>query len=157
MISNLELGKLHAEVVKIGRLSDVFVGSILIDLYSKSGEMEYADDVFSLMPEKNAVSWNALLKGYAHAGHGAAVLQLFCEMSELEMRFSNHTLSIILKGVVCSSNFRVGHAIHSMVIKVGGELDDFVSCSLVNMHSKSGLVNDALKVFKGIKDPDIVA
>ncbi|XP_073035690.1 pentatricopeptide repeat-containing protein At2g03880, mitochondrial-like [Primulina eburnea] len=158
MISDLELGKqLHAEVVKIGRLSDVFVGSILIDLYAKCGEMEYADDVFSLMPEKNAVSWNALLNGYAQAGHGEAVLQLFCEMSELEMRFSNHTLSIILKGVACSSNFRGGRAIHSMVIKVGGELDDFVSCSLVNMYSKSGLVNDALKVFKGIKDPDIVA
>lgn len=109
------------------------------------------------MPEKNAVSWNALLNGYAQAGHGAAVLQLFCKMSELEMRFSNYTLSIILKGVACSSNFRVVQAIHSMVIKVGGELDDFVSCSLVNMYSKSGLVNDALKVFKGIKVPDIVA
>lgn len=158
MISDLELGKqLHAEVVKIGRLSDVFVGSILIDLYAKCGEMEYADDVFCLMPEKNAVSWNALLNGYAHEGHGEAVLQLFCEMSELEMRFSYHTLSIILKGVACSCNFRVGRAIHSMAIKVGGELDDFVSCSLVNMYSKSGLVNDALKVFKGIKDPDIVA
>ncbi|KAG8388765.1 hypothetical protein BUALT_Bualt02G0159300 [Buddleja alternifolia] len=155
--SDLEFGKqLHAEVVKIGLLSDVYIGSTLIDLYSECGEMEYADGVFCLMPKKNAVLWNALLNGYAEIGHGEAVLRLFCKMAEPEMRFSNYTLSIVLKGIASCGAFKAGQAVHSTVIKIGGELDDFVSCSLVNMYSKCGVAIDALKVFKTIKDPDIV-
>ncbi|KAL8547076.1 hypothetical protein ACS0TY_006704 [Phlomoides rotata] len=156
--SDLDFGKqVHAEVVKVGILSDVYIGSSLIELYSKSGEMEYADDVFSMMPEKNTVLWNALLNGYAQVGNGEAVLRLFCRMTEPEMKFSNYTLSIVLKGIASSGAFRAGQAIHSTAIKIGGELDDFVRCSLVNMYSKCGVASDALKVFKMMKDPDIVA
>ncbi|KAK6128159.1 hypothetical protein DH2020_038099 [Rehmannia glutinosa] len=156
--SDLEFGKqMHAEVVKIGVLSDVYIGSSLIDLYSKCGEMEYADNVFCMMPEKNVVLWNTLLNGYAQAGHGEAVLRLFCKMEEPEMSFSNYTLSIVLKGFASSGAFRAGQAVHSIVIKVGGEHDDFVRCSLVNMYSKCGVAYDALKVFKTMKNPDIVA
>lgn len=156
--SDLDFGKqVHAEVVKIGILSDVYIGSSLIDLYSKCGQMEYADEVFCIIPEKNAVLWNALLNGYAQVGNGEAVLRLFCKMTEPEMRFSNYTLSIVLKGIASSGDFRTGQAIHSIVIKTGGEHDDFVRCSLVNVYSKCGVANDALIVFNKMKNPDIVA
>ncbi|KAH6801106.1 hypothetical protein C2S52_001570 [Perilla frutescens var. hirtella] len=156
--SDLDFGKqVHAEVVKIGVLSDVYIGSSLIDLYSKCGEMEYADDIFCMMPEKNAFLWNALLNGYAQVGNGEAVLRLFSKMTEPEMRFSYYTLSIVLKGIASSGTLGAGQAIHSIVIKIGGELDDFVTCSLVNMYSKCGVADDALKVFKKINNPDIVA
>lgn len=156
--SDLDFGKqVHAEVVKIGVLSDVYIGSSLIDLYSKCGEMEYADDVFCIMPKKNDFLWSALLNGYAQVGNGEAVLRLFSKMADPEMRFSNFMLSIVLKGIASSGALRAGQAIHSMAIKIGGELDDFVTCSLVNMYSKCGVADDALKVFKKIKNPDIVA
>ncbi|XP_057791857.1 pentatricopeptide repeat-containing protein At2g03880, mitochondrial-like isoform X2 [Salvia miltiorrhiza] len=156
--SDLGFGKqVHAEVVKIGVLSDAYIGSSLIDLYSKCGEMEYADDIFCMMPEKNAFLWSALLNGYAQMGNGEAVLRLFLRMTEPELRFSNFTLSIVLKGIASSGALRAGQAIHSMVIKIGGELDDFVTCSLVNLYSKCGVADDALKVFRKINNPDIVA
>ncbi|KAK6119618.1 hypothetical protein DH2020_046641 [Rehmannia glutinosa] len=90
-------------------------------------------------------------------GNGEAVLRLFCKIEDPEMSFSNYTLSIVLKEIASSSSFRVGQAVHSMVIKVGGELNDFVRCSLVNMYSKCGVAYDALTVFKTMKNPDIVA
>ncbi|KAF3457913.1 hypothetical protein FNV43_RR02574 [Rhamnella rubrinervis] len=66
---DLEFGKqLHAEAIKVGFYSDLFVGSALVDLYGKYGAMELADRVFICMPEQNAVSWNALLSGYAQEG-----------------------------------------------------------------------------------------
>ncbi|KAL8048634.1 hypothetical protein ABFS82_07G079800 [Erythranthe guttata] len=154
---DLNFGKqIHAEAVKIGVLSDVYIGSSLIDLYSKSGEMEYADGVFRMMPEKNNVLWNALLNGYAQVGNGKAVLRLFNEMEDPEMRFSNYTLSIVLKGIASFGAFIAGQGVHSIAIKVGGETDDFVRCSLVNMYSKCGVANYALKVFETMENPDIV-
>ncbi|CAI9771578.1 unnamed protein product [Fraxinus pennsylvanica] len=155
---DLESGKqLHADVIKIGALSDVYVGSTLVDLYAKCGEMEYAENVFVMIPEQNAVLWNSLLNGYAQVGDGEAVLRLLCSMTESETRLSNYTLSIVLKSLAISGDFRAGQAVHSMAIKTGGEHDDFICCSLVNMYSKCGLANDALSVFKRMTNPDVVA
>ncbi|KAL8056872.1 hypothetical protein ABFX02_04G147000 [Erythranthe guttata] len=72
------------------------------------------------------------------------------------MRFSNYTLSIVLKGIASFGAFKAGQGVHSIAIKVGGETDDFVRCSLVNMYSKCGVANYALKVFETMENPDIV-
>jgi pentatricopeptide repeat protein len=155
---NLSFGKqVHAEAIKVGCFSDLFVGSVLVDLYAKCGEMELADKVFFCMPEQNDVSWNALLNGYAQVGGGKDVLRLFCRMRESEMKLSKFTLSTVLKGCATSGNLREGQAVHSVAIKIGCEPDEILGCSLVDMYSKCGLANDALKVFKTIKDPDVVA
>ncbi|KAF5958293.1 hypothetical protein HYC85_005518 [Camellia sinensis] len=66
---DLEFGKqVHAEVIKLGFFSDIYVEPALVDLYAKCGEMEYADKVFFCMSKQNDVSWNALLNGYAQMG-----------------------------------------------------------------------------------------
>ncbi|KAA8534870.1 hypothetical protein F0562_029914 [Nyssa sinensis] len=158
MCLDLEFGKqIHAEVIKCRAFSDIYVGSALVDLYAKCGEIEYADKVFFFMPEHNAVSWNALLNGYAQTGDGEEVLKLFCRMKNSEMKFSEFTLSTVIKGIANSGNLKAGQVVHSMAIKIGCELDEFISCSLVDMYSKCGLADDALKVFMSIKNPDIVA
>nr|XP_048333307.1 pentatricopeptide repeat-containing protein At3g24000, mitochondrial-like isoform X2 [Ziziphus jujuba var. spinosa]XP_048333308.1 pentatricopeptide repeat-containing protein At3g24000, mitochondrial-like isoform X2 [Ziziphus jujuba var. spinosa]XP_048333309.1 pentatricopeptide repeat-containing protein At3g24000, mitochondrial-like isoform X2 [Ziziphus jujuba var. spinosa]XP_048333310.1 pentatricopeptide repeat-containing protein At3g24000, mitochondrial-like isoform X2 [Ziziphus jujuba var. len=155
---DLEFGKqLHAEAIKVGFFSDLFIGSALVDLYGKCGAMELADGVFFCMPEQNAVSWNALLSGYAQEGNGEKVLELFYRMIESEMRLSNFTLSTVLKGCANSGRLREGQVVHSLAIKGGCELDEILGCSFVDMYSKCGLAIDALNVFMRIKNPDVVA
>ncbi|VVA10392.1 PREDICTED: pentatricopeptide [Prunus dulcis] len=155
---DLGFGKqLHAEAVKLGFFSDVFVGSALVSLYAKCGEMELADTVLFCMPEQNVVSWNALLNGYAQEGDGKQVLKLFCRMTESEMRLSKFTLSTVLKGCANSENLRGGQFLHSLAIKSGCKIDEFLGCSLVDMYSKCGMAIDAVKVFRRIKNPDVVA
>lgn len=155
---DLNFGRqVHAEATKLGLDSDLFVGSALVDLYAKCGEMELADRVFFYMPEQNDVSWNALLNGYAQVGSGKEVFKLFSRMRESEMKFSKFTLSTVLKGCATSGNLREGQVVHSVAIKIGCKLDEILGCSLVDMYSKCGQACDALKVFKMIKDPDVVA
>ncbi|GFS43884.1 pentatricopeptide repeat (PPR) superfamily protein [Actinidia rufa] len=158
MSLDLAFGKqVHAEVIKLGIFSDIFVGSALVDLYAKCGEMKYADKVFFWMPEQNAVSWNALLNGYAQVGNGEEVLKLFCMMTKSKMEFSKFTLSTVLKGLANSGDLGAGRVVHSMAIKIGCDHDEFVSSTLLDMYSKCGLADDALKVFTRIKSPDVVA
>ncbi|XP_059647015.1 pentatricopeptide repeat-containing protein At3g24000, mitochondrial-like [Cornus florida] len=158
MCLNLEFGKqIHAEAIKRRAFSDIFVGSALLDLYAKCGEMEYANKVFFCMPEHNAVSWNALLNGYAQMGDGEQVLKLFCVMKELDMKFSEFTLPTVLKVFANSANLKAGMAVHAMAVKIGCEVDEYISCSLVDLYSKCGLADDALKIFMRIKNPDIVS
>lgn len=157
MCLDLDFAKqVHAEVVKFAAFSDLFVGPALVDLYAKCGEMELAYTVFLCMPEQNAVSWNALLNGYAQMGNGEEVLKLFCRMAE-SMKFNKFTLSTVFKGCANSRNLRKGQAVHSLAIKSGCRLDEFLSCSILDMYSKCGMEDDAFKVFVRIKYPDIVA
>ncbi|XAR60162.1 hypothetical protein NMG60_11033418 [Bertholletia excelsa] len=158
MCLDLEFGKqLHAEIVKLGAFWDIYIGSALVDLYAKSGELEYADSVFAFMPGWNAVSWNALLNGYAQMGDWEEVLKLFCRMRESDIKFNKFTLSTVLKSFANSGNVEPGRAMHSFVIKTGCELDEFVNSTLVDMYSKCGLADDALKAFMGAKNHDIVS
>ncbi|KAJ9183841.1 hypothetical protein P3X46_007647 [Hevea brasiliensis] len=157
MSLDIEFGKqAHAEAIKAGFLLDLFVGSTLVDLYAKCGEIELADRVFFGMPDKNDVSWNALLNGYAQRGDGEAVLKLFSWMTECEMKFNKFTLSTVLNGCANSGNLREGKILHSLAIRSGCELDEFLGCSLVDMYSKCGATYDAQIVFSRITDPDIV-
>ncbi|KAL6974690.1 hypothetical protein U1Q18_028870 [Sarracenia purpurea var. burkii] len=158
MCLDLEFGKqVHAEALKVAVFSDIYVGSALVDLYAKCGDMNYAERVFFRMPKQNDVSWNALLNGYAQMGDGEKVLKLFCRMMNRKRKFSNFNLSTVLKGFANSGNLKAGRVVHAMVIKIGCELDEFVSCSLMDMYSNCGLADDALKVFMSIKNPDMVA
>ena len=158
MCLDLEFGKqVHAEAIKVGDFSDLFVGSALVDLYAKCGEMVLAERVFLCMPKQNAVSWNALLNGFAQMGDAEKVLNLFCRMTGSEINFSKFTLSTVLKGCANSGNLRAGQIVHSLAIRIGCELDEFISCCLVDMYSKCGLAGDALKVFVRIEDPDVVS
>ncbi|KAL4556291.1 hypothetical protein LXL04_038938 [Taraxacum kok-saghyz] len=155
--SNMEFGKqLHGEILKSGFFSDGHVGSSLVDLYAKCGDLENAEKVCLFLPEQNPVSWNSLLNGFALMGDNQKALNLFCKMKETETKFNKYTLSTILKGCASSKNLKVGQVLHSMAITSGCENEEFVSCNLVDMYSKCGQPYDALKVFSQIKSPDVV-
>ena len=155
---NLDFGKqLHGEIIKVGVFLDVFVGSTLVDVYARCGEMETADKIFISMPESNSVSWNSLLNGYAQVGNGEKVLELFSKMKETKTKFCGFTISTVLKGCTNSGKLRDAQTVHSLVIKVGRELDEYVICSLLCMYSTCGLAKDAIKAFGMIKDPNVVA
>ncbi|KAH9287976.1 hypothetical protein KI387_032093 [Taxus chinensis] len=80
-LSDLQLGKvIHCCIISCGFDSDVFVGNALIDMYSKCHCLADAHKVFEKMSEKDVVSWNALLAGYAQLGNGDEALKLFLRM-----------------------------------------------------------------------------
>eukprot|EP00250_Pteridium_aquilinum_P006461 c16382_g2_i1 orf=1-1659(-) len=61
-----EQGKyIHTCVFDNGFHSDVFVGSTLVDMYGKCGSVHHAREVFNSMPQRDEVSWSAMIAGYA--------------------------------------------------------------------------------------------
>lgn len=65
---------------------DVVLGTAMIDMYSKCGCIESANDVFVRMKEKNVVSWSTMIAGYGYHGHGREALGTF------DMMLSSGTL-----------------------------------------------------------------
>ena len=65
----LQHGKaVHEEINKNGFQHNVFVSSVLIDMYVKCRTIDDARQVFEKMPERNAVLWTAIIAGYAQKG-----------------------------------------------------------------------------------------
>ncbi|KAK9129927.1 hypothetical protein Sjap_010414 [Stephania japonica] len=86
-LANLELGKqAHVHVLKhgfqfeSGPESNIFVGNSLVDMYTKCGAIEDGFRVFQNMTERDNVSWNAMIVGYAQNGYGIEALDLFRRM-----------------------------------------------------------------------------
>ncbi|KAI5071753.1 hypothetical protein GOP47_0014004 [Adiantum capillus-veneris] len=59
---------IHDHVVRSGIALDVVVGSTLVDMYAKCERPEAAQKVFHCLPEKNLVSWSAMIGAYTRAG-----------------------------------------------------------------------------------------
>nr|AYM00730.1 pentatricopeptide repeat protein [Salvia miltiorrhiza] len=80
-LAALTLGSLtHCCALKCGLDEYVVVGSALTDMYFKCGAVEEAERSFESLPERNLVTWNALMSGYAHNGDPRKVFELFKEM-----------------------------------------------------------------------------
>ncbi|KAK6931309.1 Pentatricopeptide repeat [Dillenia turbinata] len=63
------LGKaLHGQCLKLGFVTDVYVGNTLIWMYALFGNMEVARDMFDESPSKSSVLWTVMISGYAKIG-----------------------------------------------------------------------------------------
>ncbi|KAH9287895.1 hypothetical protein KI387_032012 [Taxus chinensis] len=86
-LAALQQGKeIHCQILRKGFYSSVFVGSALLDMYCKCGNIEIARRVFDNMLERDAVSWNVMMVGYGVHGHGEEAIALFEQMQQEGMK-----------------------------------------------------------------------
>lgn len=72
--------QLHGYAIRNWLDQNVFVGSALVDTYSKSGSIAYAEKVFLMSPEKNSVTYTNMILSYGQHGMGEKALSLFHSM-----------------------------------------------------------------------------
>ncbi|KAL6580973.1 hypothetical protein OROMI_006896 [Orobanche minor] len=73
----------HCCSLKSGLNRYVVVGSALMDMYFKCGLIEEAQRIFQSLPEKNLVTWNILISGYARNGNYGKVIELFEQLKTM--------------------------------------------------------------------------
>ncbi|XP_057843036.1 pentatricopeptide repeat-containing protein At4g02750 [Cryptomeria japonica] len=80
---------IHKSIIVNGLLSDVVVASALVDMYAKCGSIKKARELFDKMSQRHAVSWNAMIAGYAMHGFHKDALNLF-ELMKNSGTYPNH-------------------------------------------------------------------
>lgn len=94
-IAALELGmQIHGRLVKAGFESGCFVGNALLVMYCQCGCIDEAYNVFEDIPEKDIVSWNTMIAGYARHGFGKEALKVFESMKSTGIRPDDVTMVI---------------------------------------------------------------
>ncbi|XP_059305647.1 pentatricopeptide repeat-containing protein At5g42450, mitochondrial [Lycium ferocissimum] len=83
----------HACAVKyLGGEFGVFAGNSLVSFYAKCGSLEDSFLVFNRLPERNVVTWNALICAHAQNGRGKAAIELFKRMKQMGIKPNSVTL-----------------------------------------------------------------
>jgi pentatricopeptide repeat protein len=133
-------GYLKANNIRI----TVFLGTALVDMYAKCGEMQLAMEVFKVMKEKNVLAWTTMIKGLAMHGRGSEALELFSQMERLGVKPDD----IAFIGALCACT-------HTGLVDKGRELFDSMvrkygikpkiehyGC-MVDLLARNGLLNEA--------------
>lgn len=140
---------MHAFLVRNALDSDSFLGTALIDMYAKCGQVTEAYRVFrGMVDKKNASLWNAMIGGFCHNGLWEESLELFVLTRSWGLELQSTTFSSIL--IACSTGEAVtfGEGVHCCSIKSGFELDPYVSTCLLGLYSKCGLLDEARRVLE---------
>ncbi|KAL2925315.1 hypothetical protein RDABS01_033917 [Bienertia sinuspersici] len=98
-LGSAEIGSsVHGYVAKTIDIpeKDVYVGTSLIDMYSKCGCLGIASKVFGTMKERNVLTWTAMATGYALHGKGKEAMELVEEMRKCNVRPNLVTLTGML-------------------------------------------------------------
>ena len=78
----IEKGKqIHDEVINRGLLvEDIVLGNALVNMYVKCGNITKAQKLLQELPERDVVSWNIIIAGYAQQGQAHDALNCFKHM-----------------------------------------------------------------------------
>lgn len=81
-LCSVGLGRcVHGQSLRSGLEFDIYVGTSLIDMYVKCGQLNDARKLFDGMPMRDVSSWNALIAGYMKDGMFDFAEDLFRRMS----------------------------------------------------------------------------
>ncbi|KAL6959364.1 Pentatricopeptide repeat-containing protein [Sarracenia purpurea var. burkii] len=149
--------QLHGLVVKTGLDQDVYVGTSLIDFYSKNNGIELARFVFDDLSMKTAVTWTTIITGYARSGRSQVSLQLFKQMRETDVVPDRYVLSSVLSACSMLEFLEEGKQIHAYMLRRGTDMDVSVSNVLIDFYVKCGRVKTGQKLFTQMPIKNVIS
>ncbi|XP_062192567.1 putative pentatricopeptide repeat-containing protein At3g25970 [Phragmites australis] len=142
--------QLQCLAFKSGLADNVYPASALLDVYAKCGRMRDARRVFDEMPERNTVSWNALIAGYAEHGKLAQAMELFLEMESEGLVPDDATFAALLGAIDGPSWCFLMQQLHGKIMKYGAALGLVVLNAAITAYSQCGALADSRRIFDGI-------
>ncbi|XP_020574733.1 pentatricopeptide repeat-containing protein At5g39680 [Phalaenopsis equestris] len=117
---------LNAHAEKSGYKAHLTVRNALINMYSKSGSIEDAQEIFKDLTLKNTITWNSMINGYSHNGFGRKALETFHEMLAEEVAPTYITFIGVLSacghlGLVDEGFYYINHFMRNLGIIPGVE------------------------------------
>ncbi|KAL3522785.1 hypothetical protein ACH5RR_015619 [Cinchona calisaya] len=144
----IDMGKcVHGCVLKAHYEVDPYVGISLLDLYTETGDVDDARQVFEEIPKDDVIPWSFMIARYSQSNRCDEALELFCRMRESLVVPNQFTFASVLQACATQQAFDIGRQIHCHVMKVGLVADVFVSNALMDVYAKCGKIKNAINLF----------
>ncbi|CAM8933962.1 unnamed protein product [Rhodiola kirilowii] len=139
-LGGLGVGKMvHTEVLKLGFDSDMFVSTVLIEMYAKSGCMRDSERLFDDLSVPDLVCCNVMLAGYGRVTEMGLARKVFDGMRERDLVSWN----TMIHGYASVGDIAAAKEIFDMTL----ERDVVSWSSMIAAYAKSRQPNEALKLF----------
>ena len=159
-IGAINKGKqIHEEIIRNGLLeNDVVLGTALVDMYAKCGELAKAQKLLEELPFRDVVTWSALISGYAQQGHANEALNCFERMENEGLSPDEVTFVSILKACGSSGAIGKGESIHNEIMETGAlRRNVVVGSALIDMYTKCGGLAKARQVLDELPLRNVVS
>ncbi|ERN13120.1 hypothetical protein AMTR_s00040p00174700 [Amborella trichopoda] len=102
--------------------------------------------------------WTTLMATYTRHGQALEAMQLFQVMFNGQyMSPDTFVFATVLRACTKNKDLIYGKALHCQIIKLGMEVDVFVTNALVTMYANCNCLESSFRVFNGIQCPDLVS
>ncbi|XP_015962763.1 pentatricopeptide repeat-containing protein At2g36730 [Arachis duranensis] len=156
MASALSEGKqLHADVIKFGLDSDVYVGNNMVNLYGFCKKVKDARKVFEEMPNRTVVSWNSIMTACVENHWLGDGIRYFFRMRGCGFEPDHTTMVLMLSACAELGYLSLGRWVHSQLILRGMVLSCQLGTALVDMYAKSGNLGCARLVFERMEERNV--
>ncbi|XP_062073354.1 pentatricopeptide repeat-containing protein At3g26540-like [Humulus lupulus] len=139
--------QIHGLTLKYGFGNNIILETSLVDVYGKCWVMSDARMKFDEIHNPNDVSWNVIVRRYLEMNDGKEAIFMFFKMFPTAVRPLSFTFSNALVACSSISALREGIQIHGVAIKMCFDVDEVVSCSLIDMYIKCGKLERAYAIF----------
>ncbi|WCJ32084.1 Pentatricopeptide repeat (PPR) superfamily protein [Euphorbia peplus] len=129
---------------------NVFSFNLLLNAYAQKSLLQIAHQLFDQIPEPDVVSYNTLITAYADCRDSLSSVRLFREMRENGVEMDGFTISGVINA--CCNDVGVIRQLHSFSVFSGFDSYVSVSNSLVTYYGKNGFLEEAQRVFYGIRE-----
>ncbi|XP_031280273.1 pentatricopeptide repeat-containing protein At1g34160-like [Pistacia vera] len=152
VLACVETMQMHSQVLRGGFFADALLGTTLLDVYAKIGDLCSAKKVFDEMLVRDIASWNALIAGLAQGNLGSEALELFRRMREESLLRPNE-ITVLGALAACSQlgALRKGEKIYEYIRDEGLDTNVQVCNAVIDMYAKCGFVDKSFLVFGNVK------
>ncbi|XP_020086185.1 pentatricopeptide repeat-containing protein At1g11290, chloroplastic-like [Ananas comosus] len=138
------LMRVHAFISKLGFESDVLIGSSVVNLYAKCGELRTARQFFDGMNSKTVVSWNSMIQGYGLHGNVEVAGELFVKMQKSGLTPTAITFLILISACSHAGDIEKGQQFFNLMTSTYSlALSREHVSSIIDLLGRNGLVEEA--------------
>ncbi|KAL6001517.1 hypothetical protein ACLOJK_007255 [Asimina triloba] len=150
--------QIHGYAIKLGLNSNEFVGSSLVDGYSKCGRLEGAMQAFDEIKELDLISRNVMIDACVRNHNEKYAVRIFDKMRQEGVGFDCFTLTSLIKICMEPRDLDCGMQVHGCVLKAGLASETPVGNALMTMYSKCEKgMRSATQVFRRTQKPNIIS
>jgi len=154
---DVEEGKsIHHIAVNMDCELEVGVATALVDMYMKCSCHEEAMHLFHQMPRKDVVAWGAVISGLTQNGLPDESIQMFKCMLLDDHAPDAVTMVKVLNACSDSGVGRQATCLHGYLVRSGFDNKMFVADALLDLYSKCGNLDSAVRVFDSTTEKDVV-
>ncbi|XP_021748769.1 pentatricopeptide repeat-containing protein DOT4, chloroplastic-like [Chenopodium quinoa] len=147
---------LHCYSLRSGFAVSVSVGTALLQMYAKFGEVEPSWLLFDQLHLKDLIAWTAMISAYAQSGYTSEALSTFQHMQSASEKPNEVTFVSLLQACSSSGTQELGENIHGYVTKAGYLHNSFLISALIDLYCKFGKTKEGRALFDKCSIKDLI-